>query len=175
MKNKQKLIGILLLFVIIVAAFYWSVAAAQSKPAVKDQTVQQFMKTKIEYYSKNTFKFMKQIEVQDIKGNTTVSISLVPEVGSEVIKEDIYRSLAAHAVDVNKFFSEVKTFKYSILWDDRKKSEVMQLTIDEQGVKQLSKKYNDLLIDEKGGNKSSFKSIFSTVKESGEAKKWRNN
>jgi len=100
-------------------------------------------------------------------------ISFVPEVGSEVIKEDIYRRIVSHAVDINKFFPKVKKCKYSVLWDDHKQAEVIQLIINETGVEQLSKKYSDLLMDEKVGITSSYRSFFSVVEESGVAKKWR--
>lgn len=172
MHMKKVLIGLMFLIMVVIIITACSVTNVQEKPEVKNDSLQEVLKTKIEYYTKNTFRFMNEINIENQDDQTLLYVSLVPEVGSVPIKEDIYKSVASHAVDVIKFFPEITSFKYVILWDDREKKEVMQLTLDEEALKNLNKNYYDQLININGGLKSSFKSVFSSITESGAVEKW---
>ncbi|RXZ76741.1 hypothetical protein EBB07_34595 [Paenibacillaceae bacterium] len=129
---------------------------------------------KIENYTKETFRFTEEIKFEKQKDQMSLFVSLVPEIGSVPIKEDIYRSVASHAFDVIKFFPEVTSFNYSILWDDREKTEVMQIILDEEAVKSFNNHYYEQVMNIKNGLDSSYQSIFSSITVTGAAEKWSN-
>ena len=87
------------------------------------------------------FRFVEKVQIVTGNGKISVSTSFVPEVGSFPVKEDIYQSIAYHALQIVTFFPEVNHFTYTVLWDDASKQEVMTLVINEEAMKHLSEIY----------------------------------
>ncbi|MFC3745296.1 hypothetical protein [Paenibacillus sp. GCM10012306] len=97
----------------------------------------------------------------------------MPEVGSSPIKEDIYRSMVDYAWNVNNFFPEIKRYEFQVLWDENVKKEAVEAIMDEEAVRSLNIRYLDLKNAQLGGSGDvSYRSFFSNLTESDEAKRW---
>ncbi|HBI74124.1 MAG TPA: hypothetical protein DDY59_13205 [Lachnospiraceae bacterium] len=128
---------------------------------------------RIEDFTNQYFTFAEKVRINTSDGKMSVSTSFVPEVGSFPVKEDIYQSIAYHALQIVTFFPEVNHFDYIVLWDDNSKQEVMTLAINEDAIKQLAKIYYGEYINQNGGIETSFRKVFSSIVETEESKSWR--
>lgn len=139
-----------------------------------NRTKEELISQRIEYFSSQYFSLVNTVQVTTRDGKTSVSASFVPEVGAFPIKEEIYKNVANHALQITEFYPEVTHFDYIILWDDYSKNEVMYLTIDEVAVQHLEDIYYEELINQNGGFETSFKRVFSSIVETEETNSWRN-
>ncbi len=128
---------------------------------------------KIGDYTKKYFRFLEEVKLDVDEGKIAVSVSFIPEVGSLPIKEEIYESVANHALQVVEFFPEVNYFEYAILWDDYEKQEVLTLVIDGDAIKNLSETFYNQRINQNNGFETSYKNAFSSIVETDVSKTWR--
>ncbi len=135
---------------------------------------EEFISQRIVNYTTEYFRFTENVEVNTEDGKTFVAVTFVPEVGSIVIKEEIYESVANHAYQITKFFPEVTYFDYIILsQDDNTKDEVLYLTIDENAVGNIEVNYLNQLNRRYYGDETQFVEVFSEIVETEESKEWR--
>lgn len=132
-----------------------------------------FIKEKIEYFTKNAFRCSEKIDMISTDNGLKLYLSFVPEVGSFPIKQDIFKSIAVHAKQIRDFFPEVSEFEYSILWDDLKKAEVMNVKINTEATDKLRGNYFMEEINNNNGFSPDYSKLFSSVKETDESRNWR--
>lgn len=136
-------------------------------------TEEKFIRQRIENYTKEYFRFTEDVQVDTEDGKTSVTVIFVPEVGSIVIKEEIYESMAAHAYQITNFFPEVNDFYYIVLSQQYEKDEAMYLTIDEIAVEKIEGNYTNQLRRIYYNEETQFAEVFSEIEETEESKTWR--
>lgn len=156
----------LVLFIVLLTCLFTESARTNK---IKEEVACQ----KTEDFTDQYFRFVEKIQIDTGNGNMSVSTSFVPEVGSFPVKEDIYQSIAYHALQIVTFFPEVNHFDYIVLWDDASKQEVMTLVINEDAIKQLAEIYYREYGNKNGGFETSFRKVFSSIVETEETKTWR--
>ncbi|MGF7047383.1 hypothetical protein J2T13_001888 [Paenibacillus sp. DS2015] len=173
-KGKKILLPLLFLIFSSMIISACSVSSANnSQSSIKNKiTRTEFINEKVSYYTHHTFRFVEKLDVTNKDNQTRISVSLIPEVGSFPIKEDIYRSLADYAWSINQFFPEISSYDFKILWDDKSKKEAIHATIDINGVKNLNENYNNIILDHNNKLDHSYKTIFTKTVESDFAEKW---
>ena len=169
MQKKFIILSYILVFIVVVAIFAYLITGTERIKRAKEA----FAGERIEQYTNQYFRFADAVQINTRDDMTSVSVSFVPEVGSFPIKEDIYESIASHALRITEFFPEVTHFKYTVLWDDYTKNEVMYLEIDKEAVEQLGANYYGQLNNRDGGLETSFHRVFSSIAETEESKTWR--
>lgn len=137
-----------------------------------DNAEKAFASQRIESYTSRYFRFMDTVQVNNIDGQTSVSVSFIPEVSSFPIKQEIYENVASHALQITKFFPEVTHFEYTVLWDEYTKNVAMRLTIDEEAVKHLEDNFTGELVNRNGGLDTHFERVFSSIEETEESRRW---
>ncbi|NUU59336.1 hypothetical protein [Paenibacillus agri] len=136
-------------------------------------TQKDFITNKVEFYTQDHFRFVEKFTIEGSKAPYTLHFTFVPEVGSAPIKEDIYRSMVDYAWNVNNFFPEIKRYEFQVLWDENVKKEAIKAIMDEEAVRNLIIRYLDLKNAQLGGSGDvSYRSFFSNLTESDEAKRW---
>ncbi len=169
MQKKLMIFSLIISFVLIIVLVVYMIKDSKREDIIKTEVACQ----KIEYYTKNYFSFLEDIKIDSDTENTAISISFIPEVGSFPVKEEIYQSIAYHALQIVEFFPEVNQFNYIVLWDDYTKQEVLNLTIDEVAIKALSNIFFNEYINQRNGFETSYKNVFSSIVETEESKSWR--
>lgn len=174
--NKKRLFVRICVIAILSVLLNGCTAMAIQKEDIKDKSndlQNNLIKERIEYFTKNTFRSSEKIEMEMVDNDLRLFVSFVPEVGSFPIKEDIYKSIAAHAIQVRDFFPEVSEFEYSILWNDLNKEEVINVKINKEATNKLRGNYYGEEINKNGGFNPDYSKLFSSVKETDESKTWR--
>jgi len=141
-------------------------------PGRMDRAQEAFASQRIEHYTSRYFRFADTVEVDTMDGQTSVSVSFIPEVGSFPIKQEIYANVANHALQITKFYPEATHFEYTVLWDDYTKKEAIRLTIDAEAVAHLEENYTGELVNRNGGLDTHFERVFSSIEETEESRRW---
>jgi hypothetical protein len=160
------LVTTLALFIVILIGLF-------NEPVRTNRIKEEVIRNKIEDFTKHYFRFIESVQINTSDQKISVSTSYIPEIGSVIYKEELYESMAYHALQIKLFFPEVNHFKYIVLWDDYTKQEAMTLTINESDIKQLEKNYYDQIINQNGDIETSFENVFSSIVETEESKSWR--
>ncbi len=134
---------------------------------------EEFISQRIVNYTTEYFRFTEDVQVDNENGKTVVTVTFVPEVGSIVIKEDLYENVAAHAYQITRFFPEVNHFYYIVFSQQYEKDEALYLTINEEAIKNLASNYLGQRINRNGGHETHFSEVFSEILETEESKTWR--
>lgn len=146
-------------------------------PSTNDSEItdaeEEFIRQRIENYTKVYFRFTEDVQVCTEDDKASVSVKFVPEVGSIIIKEDLYENIAVHAYQIIRFFPEVTHFYYIVLGDDYTKNEDLYVTINEESVENLESSYVNQLVNRNGGLETHFAKVFSEIVETEESKTWR--
>lgn len=180
MKNKISVILNIILTITVIFIFTY---IATDKNINKEKENNNSIDTKIaadriENYVKSIFGFNFEDNFGDIsidieEGKYTVNIAFVPSVGSFPVKSEIYEYVGFRSYQIISFFSEVRRFNYTVLWDDKDKKEAMKLIIDEGAVKELYSNYWEAVRSKNEGYENTYKNIFSSIIETEESKAWR--
>lgn len=120
---------------------------------------QDFIKQRIETYSAKHFSKLEECQVSfSAEDRGQLYIKFIPDFGSITFKNEIWHWSALHALNLTYLFPEIKEYHYSIF--DVKNNKLMDLYLDEVGIKVLPEKF----YGQKGpGNYYSF--CFTTVEE----------
>lgn len=140
----------------------------------EEEILSEDAQTRIEYYSGILFRFLEEVEVVSENGTMAVSTSFVPEVGSFVIKQDLYKAVTEHALQIIRFYPEVTRLEYTILWDDKSKEEAMTILIEGSKVTNLEYAYAMQRINENGGLDTHYEEVFTAIEETETSLAWRN-
>lgn len=132
----------------------------------------EFINQRVDSYTPHSFRFVESYALTEKDNKYSIEVSLVPEVGSIPIKEEIYRSLAVYAWSVNNFFPEIISYEFTVLWDDKSKEEAIHAKINESGVESLANNYASILLDQNNKLQSSYTTIFTEILVSDIAKDW---
>lgn len=171
MQKKLLIISLVISFVLLIVLAVYIIKDSEREDIIKTEVAYQ----KIEYYTNNYFSSLEDVKIDTGSEKMAISVSFIPEVGSFPVKEEIYQSIAYHALQIVEFFPEVNHFNYIVLWDDYTKQEVLKLTIDEVAIKVLSEIYFNEYINQRNGLETSYKNVFSSIIETEESKSWRDN
>ncbi|MDR2043186.1 MAG: hypothetical protein LBQ15_02250, partial [Clostridium sp.] len=114
-----------------------------TEPARANKIREEAARQQIEDFTESYFRFAEKVRLDTGSGKMSVSVSFLPEVGSFPVKEEIYQSVAYHALQIVTFFPDVRHFDYTVLWDDDSKQEVLALAIDEEAIKRLTMAYDE--------------------------------
>ncbi|MFF2910580.1 hypothetical protein [Paenibacillus sp. NPDC057934] len=163
------------IMVILMLMFISACSQASSNSALETgemRTQKDFIASKVEFYTQDHFRFVEKFTIDGAKDQYILHFSFVPEVGSAPIKEDIYRSIVDYAWNVTNFFPEIKRYEFQVLWDENVKKEAVEAIMDEEVVESLAVRYLDLKNTQLSGGDISYRSFFSSLTESDEAKRW---
>ena len=138
-----------------------------------EKTAENFISQRISDYTRNYFRFTEEVVTESQGDNVSISVKFVPEVGSIIVKEELYENIASHAYQITRFFPEVNHFDYLVLWDDYSKEGALFLTIGEEAVINLESIYTNQLINRNGGLETHFAEVFSEIVETEESMTWR--
>lgn len=169
---KKTIVSVLVLLIGVMILSACS-AINEAKPQNKNELTQkEFINQRIDSYTHQSFRFVESYALTEKDNKYSIEVSLVPEVGSIPIKEDIYRSLAVYAWSVNNFFPEIISYDFTVLWNDKSKEEAIHAKINESGVKSLANNYASILLDQNNKLESSYTTIFTEILVSDIAKEW---
>jgi len=170
--TKKKIVSVLVLLIGIMILSACS-AINEAEPQNKNEPTQEdFINKRIDRYTHQSFRFVESYVLTEKDNKYSIEVSLVPEVGSFPIKENIYRSLADYAWSVNNFFPEIISYDFTVLWDDKSKTEAIHAKINESGVESLINNYTSILLDQNNNLESSYKTVFTEILVSDIAKDW---
>lgn len=101
--------------------------------------VNNFIQERIKLFSKGHFSKLESCEVtfQDNQGK--VYVEFIPDFGAITFKNEIWHWAAAHAMNLIYIFPEIKEYQYIVF--DSKGNKLMELYLDQQGIKLLPEKF----------------------------------
>ncbi|ASA21498.1 hypothetical protein [Paenibacillus donghaensis] len=141
-------------------------------PDPKRQAQTEFIDERIDSYTHQCFRFVEKYTLTEQDDKYSIEVSLIPEIASRATKEEVYRSLASYAWNVNNFFPEIKSYDFTVLWDERQKQEAIHARIDESGVANLMTTYTGVQMDLNNKLDSSYQTVFTEIEESDIVKNW---
>ena len=168
MKARTK---VLLVVVELIQILLVVLSVVNNKATVENLKVQETY-AHIEKYTEDYFGLLKEVQVKGTESRMTVLVSFVPEAGSFIVKEDLYKEVARHAVDIRKFYPEVDTFSYEVLQDDMKET-VMTLEISGTDIAYLYGQFHLEQVREIAGEETNYGGLFTEIVETDESRTWR--
>ncbi|MFZ7103623.1 MAG: hypothetical protein ACOWWO_13355 [Peptococcaceae bacterium] len=103
------------------------------------ETLNNFIKGRIEMFSEKHFSKLRKCEVSFTENEGSLYVEFVPDFGSITFKNEIWQWAAAHAMNLIYLFPEIKEYRYSVY--DSKNNKLMDLYLDETGIKLLPEKF----------------------------------
>jgi hypothetical protein len=104
-----------------------------------DETLQSFISERIKMFSGKHFSKLQKCEVTFTENQGSVYVEFIPDFGSITFKNEIWHWAAAHAMNLIYTFPEIKEYKYTVF--DVKNNKLMDLYLDEVGIKGLPEKF----------------------------------
>ncbi len=141
-----------------------------SEETVNSSSEYDFILSKMEYFTNYYFRFTREIELVNVEGEYELSVKYTPEVGSVIYKDEVIERVAYHAFNINKFFPEITSYYYVVIWPENSDEVALRLEINKENVEQLSKLYSA----EYGSWEPDYTSVFSLIEETEESMSWRN-
>jgi len=133
--NLKKYIGFLIMIFLCTACTNIS----SSVQGEIDAPLQNFISERIKMFSEKHFTKLHNCEVTFSEDKGAVSVEFVPDFGSITFKNDIWHWAAAHAMNLTYVFPEIKDYRYTVF--DDKNNKLMDLEIDELGIRILPEKF----------------------------------
>jgi len=90
-------------------------------------------------FSEKHFTKLEKCEVVFDQNRGTVYVEFIPDFGAITFKNDVWQWAAAHAMNLIYIFPEIKEYKYTVY--DTKNNKLMDLYLDEAGIKALPEKF----------------------------------
>ncbi|MFZ5942955.1 MAG: hypothetical protein ACOYVD_02515 [Bacillota bacterium] len=131
-------LGIILIFFSITIAGCMNFSSSQVQVEA-DETINSFISERIKMFSKKHFSKLQDCQVQFTENKGMVSVAFVPDFGSITFKNEIWHWAASHAMNLIYLFPEIKEYHYQVY--DSKDNKLMDLYIDELGIKVLPEKF----------------------------------
>lgn len=100
---------------------------------------QLFISERIKLFSEKHFTLLEKCEVNFTENGAKVYIEFIPDFGSIIFKNDIWRIAAAHAMNLVYIFPEINEYRYVVF--DKNKDKLMDLFLDEVGIRSLPEKF----------------------------------
>jgi len=104
-----------------------------------DGALQKFIAERIEMFTSKHFTKMQKCEVKFTENKGTVYIEFIPDFGSITFKNEIWQWAASHAMNLIYIFPEIKEYSYAVY--DVKNNKLMDLYLDENGIRVLPEKF----------------------------------
>jgi hypothetical protein len=104
-----------------------------------EDPVQSFISERIKMFSEKFFPELRECQTTFTEGKGSVYIEFTPDFGAITFKNDIWQRAAAHAMNLIYIFPEIKEYQYRVI--DAKNNKLMDLYIDEVGIKILPEKF----------------------------------
>ncbi|WP_310551494.1 hypothetical protein [Paenibacillus glufosinatiresistens] len=146
--------------------------ASAPNAAAAQESRTEWMTETISRFTGVSFRFVETFKLESGEEGYALRLSFIPEAGSAPIKEDIYRSIAEYAWSIQRFFPEIQRYEFHVLWDENSKKEAIGATIGGEAVQKLAERYSGIKADQQAGLGTSWRSVFSDITESAEAKGW---
>ena len=103
------------------------------------EDLQAFIGERVELFSQKHFTKLTKFEISFTDNQGKVYIEFIPDFGSITFKNEIWQWSAAHAMNLIYIFPEIIEYHYAVYDSSNKK--LMDLYLDETGVKMLPEKY----------------------------------
>lgn len=134
--SKPKLYIFLLAIILIISGCTNRLSSVQGEIEV---SLQNFIRERIKLCSAKHFTQLERCEVVFTGEKGVVQVDFRPDFGAIIFKNDIWRSAAAHTMNLIYIFPEIKEYNYGVF--DNKNNKLMDLLIDEMGIKALPEKF----------------------------------
>lgn len=90
-------------------------------------------------FSEKHFSLLRDCQITFTEGKGLVYVEFTPDFGAITFKNDIWQRAAEHAMGLIYIFPEIKGYSYAVY--DTKDNKLMDLYIDEVGIKVLPDKF----------------------------------
>lgn len=104
-----------------------------------EEPVQNFIRERIKMFSEKHFTKLRDCQITFNHGKGSVHVEFTPDFGAITFKNDIWKRAAEHAMNLIYIFPEIKEYSYTVI--DTKDNKLMDLYIDEVGIKLLPEKF----------------------------------
>jgi hypothetical protein len=141
-----------------------------SEETISNSNEYDFIVSKMEYFTEYYFRFTREIELEKLEDEYKLSVEFIPEVGSVICKDEVLERVALHAFNINKFFPEITSYCYIVIWPENSDEVALRLEINKEEIEQLNKLY----LAEYGTWDPDYASFFSLIEDTEESLSWRN-
>lgn len=141
-----------------------------SEEPVSNSSEYDFILSKMEYFTEYHFRFTREIELEKLEDEYKLSVEFIPEIGSVIYKDTVLEQVSFHAFNINKFFPEITSYCYVVIWPENSDEVALRLEINKDEIEQLSKFY----YTEFGSQEPDYASFFSLIEDTEESLSWRN-
>lgn len=97
------------------------------------------MSERIKMFSEQHFTKLRECQVTFTESHCSIYIEFIPDFGAITFKNDIWHWAATHAMNLVYIFPEIKEYKYTVF--DGKNNKLMDLYLDETGIKVLPERF----------------------------------